>query len=99
MVNHPQSNTEWETRFSDGMEGWVMSVNRVYKNLESKVYWGKENLGSLVNFKTATHQTKQTSDYIHLDLWDPAKVNSHGGVKYFLTIIDDYSRNVWLYIC
>ena len=51
-----------------------------------------------VSFKTATHTTKQTLDYVHSDLWGPARVNSHGGGSYFLSIIDDYSRKVWLYI-
>lgn len=43
-------------------------------------------------------KTKQTLDYIHSNLWDPSKVPSHGGVRYFMSIIDYYSRNVWIYI-
>lgn len=51
-----------------------------------------------VSFKTAIHQTKQTLDYVHSDLWEPSRVPLHGGAKYFLSIIDDYSRKVWIYI-
>ena len=37
-------------------------------------------------------------DYIHSDLWGPSQVPSHGGVMYFMTLIDDFTRKVWLYI-
>lgn len=32
-----------------------------------------------------------------MDVWGPSKVASAGGKKYFLSIIDDYSRKVWVY--
>ncbi|KAI4303367.1 hypothetical protein MLD38_039008 [Melastoma candidum] len=50
-----------------------------------------------VSFNTAVHQTKGTLDYIHSDLWGPAQVTSKGGCIYFLTLIDDFSRKVWIY--
>nr|GEX34678.1 zinc finger, CCHC-type [Tanacetum cinerariifolium] len=33
-----------------------------------------------------------------LDLWGPSQVESLGGKRYFLSIVDDYSRRVWIYI-
>ncbi|GKC35220.1 retrovirus-related pol polyprotein from transposon TNT 1-94 [Tanacetum coccineum] len=33
-----------------------------------------------------------------LDLWGPSQVESLGGKSYFLSIIDDYSKRVWVYI-
>jgi hypothetical protein len=36
-------------------------------------------------------------DYIHSDLWDPSKVPSKGGARYFVAFIDDYSRKLWMY--
>ncbi|KAH9646639.1 hypothetical protein KPL70_024932 [Citrus sinensis] len=53
---------------------------------------------SRTSFKTAVHKTKGTLDYIHSDLWGPAQTTSLGGAKYFLSLIDDYSRMVWVYI-
>ncbi|KAL5757330.1 hypothetical protein ACOSP7_019941 [Xanthoceras sorbifolium] len=50
-----------------------------------------------VSFSTAIHRTKGTLDYIHSDLWGPARVPSKGGARYMLTFIDDYSRKVWVY--
>jgi hypothetical protein len=50
-----------------------------------------------VHFNTSVHTTKRTLDYVHADLWSPSKKPSLGGARYMLTIIDDYSRRVWLY--
>lgn len=50
-----------------------------------------------VKFSTAVHTTKGTVDYIHSDLWGPSPVTSKGGSQYLLTLIDDYSRKVWVY--
>nr|GEZ37549.1 ribonuclease H-like domain-containing protein [Tanacetum cinerariifolium] len=33
-----------------------------------------------------------------IDLWGPYRVHSREGYKYFLTIVDDYSRVVWVYL-
>nr|GEU34318.1 copia LTR rider [Tanacetum cinerariifolium] len=33
-----------------------------------------------------------------LDLWGPSQVESLGGKRYFLSIVDDYSRRVWVYL-
>lgn len=38
---------------------------------------------TMVSFKTATHQAKQTLYYIHFDLWGPSRVASHTGARYF----------------
>lgn len=37
-------------------------------------------------------------DLIHCDLWGPYRVPSSCGAVYFLTIMDDYSRTVWIYL-
>ena len=43
------------------------------------------------------HTTQGILDYVHSDLWGPSRVASKGGVYYFMTIIDDCSRKVWVY--
>ncbi|KAK9179751.1 hypothetical protein WN943_028956 [Citrus x changshan-huyou] len=52
---------------------------------------------SRTRFKTAVHNTKGTLDYIHSDLWGPAQIESLGGACYFLSMINDFSRMVWVY--
>ncbi|KAH9743695.1 hypothetical protein KPL70_003390 [Citrus sinensis] len=49
-------------------------------------------------FNPGKQETKNTLDYIHPDLWGPSQVPSHGGAKYFITFIDDFSRKVWVYV-
>nr|GEW47634.1 retrotransposon protein, putative, Ty1-copia subclass [Tanacetum cinerariifolium] len=44
------------------------------------------------------HTTQGEIDYVHLDLRGPSQVESLGGKRYFLSIVDDYSRRVWVYI-
>ncbi|KAH9781363.1 Integrase catalytic domain-containing protein [Citrus sinensis] len=49
-------------------------------------------------FNPVKQETKNTLDYIHSDLWGPSQVPSHGGARYFITFIDDFSRKVWVYV-
>ena len=39
-----------------------------------------------------------TFDLLHLDIWGPFSVGSVEGYKFFLTIVDDYSRVTWVYM-
>ncbi|KAH9779137.1 Integrase catalytic domain-containing protein [Citrus sinensis] len=50
------------------------------------------------SFKHSTSKSIGILDYIHSDLWGPAQTSSLGGNSYFLSIIDDYSRRVWVYV-
>ncbi|GJT48090.1 retrovirus-related pol polyprotein from transposon TNT 1-94 [Tanacetum coccineum] len=50
-----------------------------------------------VSFSPGIHRTRDALDYIHSDLWGPSPVTSRGGKRYMLTIIDDFSRKVWVF--
>ena len=50
-----------------------------------------------VKFSSGKHTSTSILEYIHSDLWGPSPVESHGGCRYFVTFIDDYSRKVWVY--
>ncbi|KAH9699562.1 hypothetical protein KPL71_024410 [Citrus sinensis] len=52
---------------------------------------------SRVKFSTGIHNSKGTLDYIHADLWGPVQTASLGGARYFLSLIDDFSRMVWVF--
>ncbi|GKA85651.1 ribonuclease H-like domain-containing protein [Tanacetum coccineum] len=41
---------------------------------------------------------KSVGDLVHLDLWCPYMVVSKDGYKYFLTVVDDYSKALWVYL-
>nr|KYP59920.1 Retrovirus-related Pol polyprotein from transposon TNT 1-94 [Cajanus cajan] len=51
-----------------------------------------------IKFPKAQHTTKSTLDYVHSNCWGPSRVPSLGGGRYFLSIIDDYSRMTWIFI-
>ncbi|KAK1418428.1 hypothetical protein QVD17_27572 [Tagetes erecta] len=51
-----------------------------------------------VPFPLSDHKSNGIGDLVHLDVWGPYKVQSRDGFKYFLTIVDDYSRVVWVYL-
>ena len=57
--------------------------------------YGKSNR---VKFGTGIQRTKRTLDYIHSDLWGPGRIQSHSGSKYFMSLVDDYSRKLWVFI-
>ena len=48
-------------------------------------------------FPMSTTRSSSVFESIHIDVWGPHKISSHVGFKYFLTIVDDYSRITWLY--
>lgn len=50
-----------------------------------------------VRFRVGKHYSKQTLKYVHSDLWGPSRTYTHGGNLYFLFIVDDFSRLVWVY--
>ncbi|KAK1425214.1 hypothetical protein QVD17_20561 [Tagetes erecta] len=49
-------------------------------------------------FSNSDHKSENVGDLIHLDLWGPFKLASREGYRFFLTIVDDFSRAVWLYL-
>ncbi|GKC00170.1 retrovirus-related pol polyprotein from transposon TNT 1-94 [Tanacetum coccineum] len=78
--------------------------------LEKQGLFGKKSLGKLdfcvnyvlgkshrVSFSVGRHTTQGVIDYVHSDLWGPSQVESLGGKRYFLSIVDDYSKRVSVY--
>nr|GEX13164.1 ribonuclease H-like domain-containing protein [Tanacetum cinerariifolium] len=43
-------------------------------------------------FPLSDHKTTKAGDIVHLDVWGPYKLASREGHKYFLIVVDDYSR-------
>jgi hypothetical protein len=50
-----------------------------------------------VKFSPAIHNTENILNYVQANLWGPSCKVSHGGARYMLTIINDYSHRVWPY--
>lgn len=49
-------------------------------------------------FPSSSNNAKEIFDLIHIDLWVPYRTTAFCGSRYFLTIVDDCSRAVWLYL-
>lgn len=44
------------------------------------------------------HKSSRLGELVHLDVWGPYRVTSVDGFKYFLTIVDDFTHAVWVYL-
>jgi hypothetical protein len=44
-----------------------------------------------------SYRAKDPLEIVHLDICGPMQTPSIGGNTYFLTFIDDFSRNTWIY--
>ena len=51
-----------------------------------------------LSYPKGVHTSTKPLDYAHSDLWGPAQEKSIGGGRYYMSIIDDYSRKLWIYI-
>lgn len=49
-------------------------------------------------FKLSSIYTIEPFELLHCDIWGPHRFFSHSGAYYFLTIVDDFSRNTWIYL-
>jgi hypothetical protein len=48
-------------------------------------------------FSTSSISSVRSFELIHCDIWGPYKIPSLSGAKYFLTVVDDYSRFTWVF--
>ncbi|KAH0738712.1 hypothetical protein KY290_037417 [Solanum tuberosum] len=46
-------------------------------------------------FKPRTSISSQLFELVHVDLWGPYHIATHNHFKYFITIVDDFSRSTW----
>ena len=49
-------------------------------------------------FTFSTHVSSKPFELIHCDLWGPFATSTIDGFKYFLTIVDDFTRCTWVYL-
>lgn len=49
-------------------------------------------------FHVSTSRTKCPFELLHADVWGPYRVPTYDNKRFFLTIVDDYSRSTWLFL-
>lgn len=50
------------------------------------------------SFPLSKTHTSTLGDLLHLDVWGPYRVSTVDGFKYFLTVVDDFTRATWVYL-
>ena len=49
-------------------------------------------------FPLSTIKSHSPFNLLHCDIWGPHKTPTHFGKRFFLTIVDDYTRCTWLFL-
>lgn len=49
-------------------------------------------------FLVSAHRTEKCFELLHCDIWGPCNEIGSDGSRYFLTIVDDFSRCTWAYM-
>ena len=49
-------------------------------------------------FPSSSKSTHVPFELIHCDIWGPHKVPTHLGARFFLTIVDDFTRCTWVFL-
>ena len=51
-----------------------------------------------LSFTSHNHMSSSIFNLIHCDIWRPFHVSSHASHKYFLSIVNDHSRFMWMHL-
>ncbi|GAB2289286.1 hypothetical protein Dimus_038040 [Dionaea muscipula] len=52
----------------------------------------------ILSFPMSTHTSTSIFELVHCDIWGPFSTTSIDSFKFFLTIVDDYSKVTWVYL-
>lgn len=76
-----------------GMVDGMSNSSLDFDFYENCVY-GKQNR---VSFPSSGKRAKQILELVHSDVFGPVKVPSLGKSVYYVSFIDEFSRNTWIY--
>ncbi|KAI3494583.1 hypothetical protein L1887_40715 [Cichorium endivia] len=92
----------WHRRLGHASKGKLSKVDLFKNNL---VNFSSENCDSCAKpklvrtpFPISTIKSKATFELIHCDIWGGYRIRSYTNANYFLTVVDDYSRAVWVFL-
>jgi len=83
--------------------------NKVIEHICNKFSYVQSSFGSICDICHFSEQHKlpfqhidisslNAFDLIHTDIWGLVNISIVHGHKYFLTIVEDYTRNTWIYL-
>nr|GEX89942.1 retrovirus-related Pol polyprotein from transposon TNT 1-94 [Tanacetum cinerariifolium] len=76
----------------------VLNLNKKDRELSQSCDVCHRAKQSREKFSVSDNKVAFVFELIHCDLWGPYKTTSSCGALYFLTIVDDFSRSVWVYL-
>ena len=53
---------------------------------------------SILSFPPKTHTTTSIFELLHVDIWGPYQTPTHENFKYFITLVDDFSKSTWTHL-
>ena len=51
----------------------------------------------VIFLRVGKQKKSEKLELVHTDVWGPARVQSLGGSRYYVTFIDDATRKNWVY--
>ncbi|CAH9129000.1 unnamed protein product [Cuscuta epithymum] len=70
-------------------------LNSVQNKVCDACMRGKQTRDSFI---VSSGRAVEPFELIHCDIWGPYRVKSTCGARYFLTVVDDFSRAVWVHL-
>nr|GEV90989.1 putative ribonuclease H-like domain-containing protein [Tanacetum cinerariifolium] len=94
------------------IETWHKKLGHASKGKLARVYFLKTSINNLDNFCDSCAKAKHTIlpfpsssiktnasfELIHCDIWGGYRIPSYTRANYFLTIVDDFSRAIWIFL-
>ena len=51
-----------------------------------------------LSFPRSSITTHSVFNLLHCDVWGPHKISTHSGLRFFLTVVDDFIRCIWVFL-
>lgn len=76
-------------------QGFLKSQEKFVLKVCEECIMGKS---TKLPYKTSHFRASSCLEYLYCDLWGPARVNTLGGSKYFMSILDNHSIKLWVFL-
>ena len=100
-IVHTQADFKvWHNRLGHPSESklrHISIVSKARKGMEVCLTCPMAKFAKLPYDVSSSH-AHESFQLVYIDIWGAYRVPTHGKFRYFLTIVDDYSRTTWIYL-
>ncbi|CAH9092150.1 unnamed protein product [Cuscuta epithymum] len=101
-VNHPEcSSLIWHLRLGHVSNTVLKELSHQYKEIPFTSFDNCDvchfSRQKRLPYPNSTNKSQRFFEKIHVDIWGPLSTTSIDGFRYFLTIVDDFSRFTWIH--